>query len=140
MTAVRPIADDVFAWPGEPRLRGGRCRNCGTAAFPRPQGCPRCSSRAIDDELLPSEGRLWSWTIQRFRPKSPYRGPEPFEPYGVGYVELPGACVVEARLTTADPELLHIGRMMRLTVVPCATDGADDVLLTYAFAPVEEES
>jgi uncharacterized protein len=140
MSAMRPVSDDVFTWPGEPRLKGGRCRDCGTAAFPRPRGCARCSGRVIDEELLPSEGRLWSWTIQSYRPKPPFRGPAQFEPYGVGYVELPGACIVEGRLTTSDPERLHIGGRMRLEVVPFATadDGTD--LLTYAFTPVEELS
>jgi uncharacterized OB-fold protein len=63
-----------------------------------------------------------------------------FEPYGVGYVELPGACIVESRLTTADPEQLYIGQRMRVTVVPFATDSDGTELLTYAFAPAEESS
>jgi uncharacterized OB-fold protein len=140
MSAVTPVSDDVFTWPGEPRLRGGRCRDCGTAAFPRPQGCARCSGRAIDEELLPAEGRLWSWTVQSFRPKPPFRGPAAFEPYGVGYVELPGACIVEGRLTIADPEQLYIGQRMRVTVTPFALDDDGSELLTYAFAPAEELS
>jgi uncharacterized protein len=140
MTAVPPVTDDVFTWPGEPRLRGGRCRDCHTAAFPLPQGCTRCSGRSIDEELLPTEGTLWSWTVQSFRPKAPFRGVEPFEPYGVGYVELPGACIVESRLTTADPDRLQIGCPMRLTVIPFATDADGAELLTYAFAPVGDES
>jgi len=137
---VRPVTEDVFTWPGEPQLRGGRCRDCGTAAFPRPAGCTRCSGRSIDEELLPTEGRLWSWTIQSFRPKPPFRGPETFEPYGVGYVELADACIVEARLTTADPDELRIGGRMRLTVLPFAADDDGTEVLTYAFAPVQEES
>jgi uncharacterized OB-fold protein len=69
--------------------------------------------------------------VQRFRPKAPYVGPEDFEPYGVGYVELPGEVRVEARLTVADPARLRIGMPMELVVVPFG-DG-----VTYAFAPVE---
>ena len=42
-------------------------------------------------------GELWSWTIQHIQPKPPYRGPEPFEPFAVGYVDL-GPVRVEARL------------------------------------------
>ena len=52
---------------------------------------------------------------------APYVGPTtPFEPYGVGYVELPGEVRVEARLTEADPARLRIGMPMELTVVPAA--------------------
>ena len=137
---MRPVSDDVFTWPGEPRLKGGRCRACGTAAFPLPQGCARCSGRDIDEELLPPEGLLWSWTVQSFRPKPPFRGPQGFQPYGVGYVELPGACIVESRLTTSDPELLQIGRRMRLTVTPFAEDDDGTEVLTFAFAPAEDDS
>jgi len=40
---------------------------------------------------LPPSGTLWSYTVQRFRPKSPpYRGPEPFEPYALGYIHPTG--------------------------------------------------
>jgi uncharacterized OB-fold protein len=78
--------------------------------------------------MLARRGTLWSWTIQRFRPKSPpYAGPEEFEPYGVGYVELPGEVRVEARLTESDPANLRIGMPMELTLIPDAA---------FAFRPV----
>jgi uncharacterized OB-fold protein len=46
------------------------------------------------ERRLARRGTLWTWTIQCFRPKSPpYAGDaESFEPYGVGYVELPARC------------------------------------------------
>jgi uncharacterized OB-fold protein len=80
---------------------------------------------------------LWTWTVQCFAPKSPpYAGAaDGFEPYGVGYVELPGEVRVEARLTEADPARLRIGMPMELVLVPApGPDGA----LTYAFAPAED--
>ena len=55
-------------------------------------------------------------------------GPEEFEPYGVGYVELPGEVRVEARLTESDPARLRIGMPMELTLI---ADGA------FAFRPLE---
>ena len=71
------------------------------------------------------------WT----EPKSPYLPPKGgFEPYGVGYMELPGEVKVEARLTESDPSRLEIGMPMELVIVPFATDG-DEELLTFAFAP-----
>jgi uncharacterized OB-fold protein len=78
---------------------------------------------------------LWSFTVQGFEPKTPYIRPEAgFEPYGVGYIELPGEIKIEARLTENDTSRLHIGMPMELVVVPFARDG-DEELLTYAFAP-----
>ena len=73
-------------------------------------------------------------------PKSPpyaVADTEAFEPYGVGYVELPGEVRVEARLTVADPALLRIGMPMELTLIPAPGADHGDVV-TYAFAPVEE--
>ena len=94
-----PIAPDLFTWPSdEPRLVGGVCAECGAVAFPRPTSCSRCTSERIDEHVLARRGTLWSWTIQRFQPKEPYAGPEPFEPYGVGYVDLAGEVIVEGRL------------------------------------------
>jgi len=58
----------------------------------------------VEERLLERTGTLYTWTVQGFRPKPPYAGPEGFEPYGVGYVELPGEVRVEARLTVADPD------------------------------------
>ena len=135
MTA-RPVADGLFVWPGPPQLIAGRCVPCDAVTFPRQASCPRCTRSDVIDELLPTRGVLWSWTIQSFRPKSLYRGPDVFEPYGVGYVALADLCIVEARLTSANPEELHIGGEMELTLLPFATDEDGTDVLTYAFQPV----
>jgi uncharacterized OB-fold protein len=136
-----PIAPGLFTWPAEePQLIGGKCNSCGVVTFPRQSGCPRCNSQDITDELLARRGTLWTWTIQGFLPKSPpYAGPETpetFQPYGVGYVELPGQVKVEARLTENDPEKLRIGMEMELVIIPFRTDEEGREVVTYAFAPV----
>ena len=83
MTTI-PVADGLFTWPSDhPRLIGGSCRICGTTTFPRQGSCPKCTSREISERLLDREGTLWTFTVQGFRPKSPYAGPEDFETYGV---------------------------------------------------------
>ena len=114
--------------PSEPVLLGSECVKCGTVSFPRQMSCPRCTSSEVTERRLARRGTLWSWTIQRFRPKSPpYTGPEEFIPYGVGYVELPGEVRVEARLTESDPSKLQIGMEMELTLIPDAS---------FAFRPL----
>ena len=123
--------------PSEPVLLGSECRACGTVSFPRQNACPRCTSTDVTERRLARRGALWSWTIQRFRPKSPpYAGDEgeAFEPYGVGYVELPGEVRVEARLTVSDPARLRIGMEMELELI-AAPGGAGQV--TFAFGPVD---
>ena len=80
MTTI-PVADQLFTWPSDhPRLIGGSCQSCGTTTFPRQGSCPKCTSRDISEQLLDREGTLWTVTVQGFRPKSPYAGPDEFEP------------------------------------------------------------
>jgi uncharacterized OB-fold protein len=90
---------------------------------------------------LATRGRLWTWTIQGFEPKPPYAGPAPFEPYGVGYVELAadadGASpvLVESRLSESTPERLVIGAEMDLEIVPFRTDDDGTEIVTFSFRP-----
>lgn len=88
---------------------------------------------------LPSRGTLWSYTVQRFAPKSPpYRGSEPFAPFALGYVELPGALIVEGRLTGVAFDALRLGLPMELTTLPLHTDPDGTIVLTYAFRPAQD--
>jgi uncharacterized OB-fold protein len=83
---------------------------------------------------LATRGTLWTWTVQGFPPKSPPYHPDEamaFQPYGVGYVELPDQVRVEARLTESDPDRLRIGMTMELVIVPFGDQ------VTFAFAPSE---
>ena len=89
---AQPIAPDLIeADAGSTTLFGGRHRETGKIVFPMPAG-----SEAAKYERVPlkGEGTLWSFTVQRFRPKSPpYAGADDdrsFRPYALGYVELPG--------------------------------------------------
>src|SRR3954454_3804110 len=120
-----------------PLLVGSRCRRCGVIAFPQQASCAACTSADVEERPLAREGSLWTWTVQCFAPKSPpYAGSaDDFEPYGVGYVELPGQVRVEARLTERDPARLRIGMRMELVLI----EGPGGDGLTYAFAPVEDE-
>ena len=139
MSIFAPVASDLIAGTSlAPVLLGSECERCGTVTFPRQGACPRCTSTDVRARRLSRRGTLWTWTVQRFRPKSPpYAGDEAeeFEPYGVGYVELPGEVRVEARLTESDPARLRIGMEMELTLIPAPGREHE---MTFAFRPVEE--
>lgn len=142
MTAQRLVAEGLLDWSSEePQLRATRCDSCGFVTFPVQDGCPRCGSNAVGPTVLSRSGTLWTWTRQRFQPKNPpYIGREPadeFQPYGVGFIELPEGRI-EARLVGDAQQELRIGMPMELTVVPFATDEDGTEVLTYAFRPVEE--
>jgi uncharacterized OB-fold protein len=125
-----PVDGLIAGTPEAPVLVGSECRRCGVIAFPRQSSCAACTSSDVTERRLGRRGTLWTWTVQCFPPKSPpYAGDsDDFEPYGVGYVELPGEVRVEARLTVA-------GMPMELVLIPApGGNGA----VTFAFAPVED--
>ncbi|GAA4543306.1 Zn-ribbon domain-containing OB-fold protein [Streptomyces collinus] len=117
-----------------PRLVGARCSACGTVVFPRQDSCPRCPDGALSARVLPVSGRVWSWTLQAFPPKPPYRAPSGgHRAYHVGYVDL-GEVLVEARLAVPRAEI-RIGLPVRLTTVAAYQDEDGTEVLTFAFAP-----
>lgn len=127
---MRAIAEGLFTDEKPPRLIGGRDRASGRIVFPCPPG------DAYEPFALVSEGTLWSYTIQRFRPKTPpYAGPESFSPWIVAYVELPGQVIVEARLENIEFDQVTIGMPLRFKPVPLDPDAPDSVLIP-AFEPV----
>jgi uncharacterized OB-fold protein len=135
---TRLVDDSLFvADAPQPTLRGGQCAACGTTTFPQQAGCPRCGGVQVAPVALPRAGVLWSFTTQNFEPKPPYRGAEPFTPYGVGYVDL-GPVIVEARLTEPDADRLAIGLPVELRLVPAYTDDDGAQVQTFAFAPTGE--
>jgi uncharacterized OB-fold protein len=84
--------------------------------------------------VLPVSGRVWSWTLQAFPPKPPYRPPSGgHRPYHVGYVDL-GEVLVEARLAVPRAEI-RIGLPVRLTTVSAYQDEDGTEVVTFAFGP-----
>ena len=141
MATQVPVSPGIFTWPAdEPHLIGSRCTHCGNYMFPAQSGCSKCTGDETETVELARRGTLWTWTVQGFPPKSPpYAGKTAsgeFEPFGVGYVELPGEVKVEARLTEADPAKLEIGMEMELVIVPLNVDDDGNEVVTFAFAPV----
>jgi len=140
MSSRSVLGDDMRETEFGPTLVGGRCDACDAVAFPRQNSCARCSGVEISEYSLKREGTLWSFTIQGFRPKDPYDGPKEFEPYGVGYVDLEGELLVEARLTLADPAQLKIGMPLVLVTQSYTHDPDRTAVQTFAFAPKDAES
>ena len=129
---MQPIAEGLFTHEAQPRLIGGRSRTSGRIVFP----CPADADH--DPYPLGRRGKLWSYTIQRYRPKTPpYAGPEAFEPWAVAYVELPGETIVESRLTDVAFDDIEIGMELELTQLVFARGGGAEPVLVHAFRPAE---
>ncbi len=125
-TSLAPIAADLWTTEAQPRLIGGRLPS-GKIVFPFPEGD---AARDVEPFALSRSGKLWSWTSQDFQPKAPYDGPEPFVPFLLGYVELPGEVIVETRIVDATLADLKLGMAMEFIVTPF-----DDNRSTFAFRP-----
>ena len=101
--------------------------------------CRGCGGTAVETVLLPRRGILWTWTVQRFMPKAPYRSIDSeaaFVPFGLGYVELPGVLRIETRLTEHDPAKLRIGDPVELAFYTQFVEPDGTEVVNYAFRPV----
>jgi uncharacterized OB-fold protein len=135
--ATRLIDESLFDGVDPPCLVGARCSGCGTVVFPRQDSCPKCSDGAMSAHALPVSGRVWSWTLQAFPPKPPYRPPAGgYQPYHLGYVDL-GEVLIEARLAVSRQDI-RIGLPVRLTTLPAYHDEDGTEVLTFAFGPDPE--
>jgi uncharacterized protein len=124
------IAERLFSDGAKPQLIGGRERATGRVVFPLPDDEARFEAIA-----LPAVGTIWSWSVQRFRPKSPpYAGPEAFEPFGIAYVQLGDAVIVETRLSGFAFDQLKVGLPCRLVIEELGGKRS------FAFAPMEGAS
>ncbi len=139
--AQRPIAEGLFTQEPALHLIGGRRKTDGRITFPLPTG-PEAGN--YEPVSLKSQGTLWSFTIQRFRPKSPpYAGADDertFTPFALGYVELAGEVIVESRIATDDLTGLRIGQAMRLVLAPFGKDADGTAVVTFAFEPIADFS
>ncbi len=134
---LEPLAAGLFQISnGLPELLGGKSKETGKIIFPMPTGA---EAARYDPVPLKRRGKLWSWTVQRFRPKTPpYRGPgddKNFQPYAVGYVELEDQVIVETRIAGDADQPLSIGMDMEVTLEPFELGDENKFVATYAFKP-----
>lgn len=127
-----PIAEGIYTDEEIPRLIGGRELATGNLVFP----CPVGSEKDLFEPFpLERVGTVWSYTCQRFRPKSPpYQGPKDFTQFLMAYVELPAQVIVAARLVDVPLDAVRIGMPVELCFVPLNPQLRDSVLI-HAFRP-----
>ena len=130
------LAEDLFdVTDGGPALLGSRCAGCGTHAFPQVPTCrnPACPGQDVAPARLGRTGRLWSWTVQAYRPP-PLFQVDDWEPYAIGLVEVPEGLRVLALLTGCPVEELAVDLPLELVLHPLSErDGRRTT--TYAYAP-----
>lgn len=139
MPALAPIDDQLWSNGDQPHLMGGRLPS-GEVVFPMPQGD---AAKDVEPYKLSRTGTLWSWTSQGFLPKEPYEGrgngegegPPDFQPFLLGYIELPGEVIVESVIVDAKLEELSLGMAMEFCIIPFSEKNT-----TFAYRPQTKES
>jgi len=70
------------------RFSGIRCGDCGTALLGIRRRCENCSSIDVAKEVFSCEGTIYTYTIQRYPPPTPFIGPQPWIPRAVAWIDL----------------------------------------------------
>ncbi len=133
------VKEDFFSKPlyplGQVRLMGTRCRKCGEVFFGKAIACERCQSEDIESIALSRTGKLYSYTINWNKPQGDYKGPEPFQPFAVGLVELPEGIIIISVLTDCDFDELRVNMDLELKVEELYKDAEGNTVVTYKFRP-----
>lgn len=132
-----PVAEDLFRRSDDgPVLLGSRCTGCGAHYFPQALSCrnPACEDKNLEQALLGRTGRLWSWTVQAYRPPALFQMEE-WEPYAIGLVELPEGLRVLGMLTGCPLDELRVDMPVELVTEPLYRDEEGREVLTYKYAP-----
>jgi len=135
----KPALEGFFTWPSDhPSLIASRCKSCATYSFPKKSMCPNptCKDKEMEEVLLSRRGKLWSFTVHYYQVPPPFKGPDPFVPFGIGVIELPEGLKVLSMLTTSDPTALKIGMEMELLIDRIYEDQRGTEYLTWKFTPL----
>jgi len=116
-------------------LIGSKCRDCGEQFFIRRDICENCQGHDMEEILLGNRGKLYAFSVMFYPAPPPYKAPDPFVPYGLGWIEMPGGTVLYSLLTENDPGKLRVGMDMDLVFEKFGQDKDGNDLMIYKFKP-----
>jgi uncharacterized protein len=125
---------------GEVRLMSAKCNSCGhlflsQRALSAP---PRLLPAGVEDVLLPSRGKLASYTIQYYPCPAPFKTEQKITPYGIGLVEFANEKIqVAGIITGTDLKSLELGMEMETTILEMFTNEEKQQVVTWAFRAVK---
>jgi len=118
-------------------LLGSKCIKCGEQFFIRRDICENCQGRELEDILLGNRGKLYAFSVMFYPAPPPYKPPDPFIPYGLGWIEMPGGTVLYSLLTENDPKKLKVGMDMELVFDKFGQDKEGNDIMICKFKPVD---
>jgi uncharacterized OB-fold protein len=116
---------------GQANLVGIKCDDCGKVMFTAAHFCPNCSGENIEEALLSTKGKVWTYTIVHVS-----YGSIVFEPYAGAFVELEDGAFVHTPIVGCDLEDVEIGMEVELEIIKAGED-EDKESVVFAFKPVE---
>ena len=137
-----PAIAGWFSWPvtDKPYLIGSRCDNCGSYFFPKVKLCgnPKCQSTDLKDTPLSRNGKLFTYTINYFKPPSPYIAPDPFVPYAVAVMdfEKEKMKIMGQIVTGYDLSKLRVGMDLEVVLDVLYRDEEERDVMVWKFKPV----
>lgn len=143
-SARQPLASRSTAVPLRPgllevgpdgtgHLLGSRCPSCGACFFPQRHVCSRCLTEELEAAPLSSRGTVYTYTVI-------HQAAPGFEvPYALAYVDLPEGVRVLGQIAGVEPEAVHIGMEVELSLEPFGEDDQGQELIGYRFHPAPEE-
>lgn len=135
-----PIKEGMMKLPSSPGekacLIGSKCRSCGETFFVRRERCENCQSQDLADITLSTKGKLYAFSVMYYPAPPPYKPPDPFVPYGLGWIELPEGIRIYSLLTENDPSKLKVGMEMELLFEKFEEDEQGNDVMVYKFRPV----
>ena len=139
MTTSVPVIDGLFTeTPDGPRLCGSKCATCGAPYFPKTPVChnPACDASRVEDTTFGPRGTLWSFAVQYYAPPPPVKYDEPFAPFAIGVVDVPGGLRVLGRISIDDLRKIKIGMDVELVLERLCGDKDGNDVITWKFRPV----
>jgi uncharacterized OB-fold protein len=136
-TLRAPLSEGLLSGPldnlDKVRLTGTRCAACGEVSLGQRALCPNCGRDSIETIALAERGTLWSFTVIRHRPPGDYAGKEPFEPFGLGLIELADGLRVLSPIE-CDITSLKIGMDLKFKAYARPAPTGERVLFTFTPA------
>ena len=118
--------------PQRYRLEAAKCAKCGKVHFPPRLVCASCGAREFKDYVLPTEGKITTYTVIRV-PPAPFKDQAP---YAVGIVELKDGTKITAQITDCEFDDLGIGKPVRMEFRKIQEEGGAGIIqYGYKFVP-----
>ncbi len=103
------------------------------------EAAERALGEALEQVSLSRKGKLWSYTVHHYQPPPPYVPPDPFVPYAIAVVELPGEklMVLGQVASGCDYRTLRVGMDMELVVEPLYEDREGNEHMVWKWRPCD---